>query len=77
MPKFGSFFFCTEIRNGKETDMDFKKIMEDYFGIILAVLLGVAVVIMWIGFTAPEGLIEGFTEDIMHLGMDELTELFE
>ena len=57
--------------------MKFIQLMEEYFGIIIGVILGVAVAAMWIGFMAPEGLIEGFTERIMQLGFDKLIELFD
>ena len=57
--------------------MKFIQLMEEYFGIIIGVILGVAVAAMWIGFMAPEGLIEGFTEQIMQLGFDKLIELFD
>ena len=42
--------------------MDFKKIMQDYFGIALAVVMGVAVVTMYSSFT--ENLISIVTEKV-------------
>jgi len=55
--------------------MDFKKILTDYFGIALAVVIGVAVVVMYSAFMQQGGLIEGFTEDLLKLVIDKVTSM--
>ena len=57
--------------------MDFKKIMQDYFGIALAVVIGVAVVTMYSSFMVEGGLIQGFTQDILNLVIDKVTTMIE
>lgn len=57
--------------------MDFKKIMQDYFGIALAVVIGVAVVMMYSSFMTEGGLIEGFTEDILNLVIGKVKEMIQ
>ncbi len=57
--------------------MDFKKIMQDYFGIALAVVIGVAVVTMYSSFMIEGGMIEGFTEDIIGIVIDKVTAMIE
>ncbi len=55
--------------------MDFKKILQDYFRIALAVVIGVAVVVMYTAFMAEDGLIPEFTEDILQLVIDKVTSM--
>ena len=55
--------------------MDFKKIMQDYFGIALAVVIGVAVVTMYSSFMVEGGLIQGFTQDILNLVIEKVTNI--
>ena len=57
--------------------MDFKKIMQDYFGIALAVVIGVAVVTMYSSFMVEGGLIQGFTQDLLNLVMDKVKTMIE
>lgn len=57
--------------------MDFKKIMQDYFGIALAVVIGVAVVTMYSSFMVEGGLIQGFTQDILNLVIEKVTTMIE
>ena len=57
--------------------MDFKKIMQDYFGIALAVVIGVAVVTMYSSFMAEGGLIQGFTQDILNLVIEKVKTMIE
>lgn len=57
--------------------MDFKKIMQDYFGIALAVVIGVAVVTMYSSFMTEGGLIEGFTRDILDIVIDKVKFMIE
>lgn len=57
--------------------MDFKKIMQDYFGIALAVVIGVAVVTMYSSFMKEGGLIEGFTQDILNLVITKVKEMIQ
>ena len=57
--------------------MDFKKILTDYFGIALAVVIGVAVVVLYSSFMTEGGLIEGFTEDILELVIDKVTSMID
>ncbi len=57
--------------------MDFKKILTDYFGIALAVVIGVAVVIMYSAFMSEGGLIEGFTEDLLNMVIDKVKNMIE
>lgn len=52
--------------------MDFKKILTDYFGIALAVVIGVAVVIMYSSFMQEGGLVENFTEDLLNMVIDKV-----
>lgn len=52
--------------------MDFKKIMQDYFGIALAVVLGVAVVTMYSAFMQEGGLIETFTGDLLSIVIEKV-----
>ena len=57
--------------------MDFKKIMQDYFGIVLAVVIGVAVVTMYSSFMVEGGLIQGFTQDLLNLVIDKVKTMIE
>lgn len=57
--------------------MDFKKIMQDYFGIALAVVIGVAVVTMYSSFMKEGGLIEGFTQDILNIVIDKVKTMIQ
>lgn len=57
--------------------MDFKKIMQDYFGIALAVVIGVAVVTMYSSFMVEGGLIQGFTQDLLNLVIDKVKTMIE
>ncbi len=57
--------------------MDFKKIMQDYFGIALAVVVGVSVVTMYASFMKEGGLIETFTADILQLVMDKVKNMIQ
>ena len=57
--------------------MDFKKIMQDYFGIALAVVIGVAVVTMYSSFMTEGGLIEGFTEDLLNIVIEKVKAMIE
>ena len=57
--------------------MDFKKIMQDYFGIALAVVIGVAVVTMYSSFMVEGGLIEGFTEDLLNVVIEKVKAMIE
>lgn len=57
--------------------MDFKKIMQDYFGIALAVVIGVAVVTMYSSFMVEGGLIEGFTEDILNIVIEKVKAMIQ
>ena len=57
--------------------MDFKKIMQDYFGIALAVVIGVAVVTMYSSFMAENGLIQGFTEDILNIVIEKVKTMIQ
>ena len=57
--------------------MDFKKIMQDYFGIALAVVIGVAVVTMYSSFMKEGGLIEGFTQDILNLVIEKVKTMIQ
>ena len=52
--------------------MDFKKIMQDYFGIALAVVIGVAVVTMYSSFMVEDGIIETFTQEIIDIVTDKV-----
>ena len=52
--------------------MDFKKIMQDYFGIALAVVIGVAVVTMYSSFMVEYGIIETFTQEIIDIVTDKV-----
>lgn len=57
--------------------MDFKKIMQDYFGIALAVVLGVAVVVMYSSFMEEGGLIETFTGDLLAMVIDKVKNMIQ
>ena len=57
--------------------MDFKKIMQDYFGIALAVVIGVAVVTMYSSFMVEGGLIEGFTQDLLSIVIEKVTTMIQ
>ena len=57
--------------------MDFKKIMQDYFGIALAVVIGVSVVTMYSSFMVEGGLIQGFTQDLLNLVIDKVKTMIE
>ena len=57
--------------------MDFKKIMQDYFGIALAVVIGVAVVTMYSSFMKEGGLIQGFTQDILNLVIEKVKTMIQ
>ena len=57
--------------------MDFKKIMQDYFGIALAVVIGVAVVTMYSAFMTEGGLIESFTQDIIKIVIDKVKTMIQ
>lgn len=57
--------------------MDFKKIMQDYFGIALAVVIGVAVVTMYSSFMVEGGLIQGFTQDILNIVIEKVKTMIE
>lgn len=57
--------------------MDFKKIMQDYFGIALAVVIGVAVVTMYSSFMVEGGLIQGFTQDILNIVIEKVKVMIE
>jgi hypothetical protein len=57
--------------------MDFKKIMQDYFGIALAVVIGVAVVTMYSSFMVEGGLIEGFTEDLLNVVIEKVRAMIQ
>lgn len=57
--------------------MDFKRIMQDYFGIALAVVVGVSVVTMYASFMKEGGLIETFTADILQLVMDKVKNMIQ
>lgn len=57
--------------------MDFKKIMQDYFGIALAVVLGVAVVVMYSSFMEEGGLIETFTGDLLTIVIDKVKNMIQ
>lgn len=57
--------------------MDFKKIMQDYFGIALAVVIGVAVVTMYSSFMVEDGLIQGFTEEILNIVIEKVTTMIQ
>ncbi len=57
--------------------MDFKKIMQDYFGIALAVVIGVAVVTMYSSFMAEGGLIQGFTQDILNIVIEKVKTMIQ
>ena len=55
--------------------MDFKKIMQDYFGIALAVVIGVAVVAMYATFMEDGNLIPEFTKNILQIVIDKVTSM--
>lgn len=57
--------------------MDFKSIMKQYFGIALAVVIGIAFVVMCVAFMAPEGLIEGFTQELITMVTTKVKELIK
>lgn len=57
--------------------MDFKKIMQDYFGIALAVVIGVAVVVMYSAFMEKDGLIYNFTQDILNMVIDKVKTMIQ
>ena len=57
--------------------MDFKKIMQDYFGIALAVVIGVAVVTMYSSFMVEGGLIQGFTQDILNIVIEKVKAMIQ
>lgn len=57
--------------------MDFKKIMQDYFGIALAVVIGVAVVTMYSSFMEEGGMIEGFTQDILNIVIEKVKAMIQ
>lgn len=57
--------------------MDFKKIMQDYFGIALAVVIGVAVVTMYSSFMVEGGLIQGFTQDLLNIVIEKVKSMIE
>lgn len=57
--------------------MDFKKIMQDYFGIALAVVIGVAVVTMYSSFMVEGGLIEGFTQNLLNIVIEKVTAMIQ
>lgn len=57
--------------------MDFKKIMQDYFGIALAVVIGVAVVTMYSSFMVEEGPIHGFTQDILNIVIEKVKTMIQ
>lgn len=57
--------------------MDFKKIMQDYFGIALAVVIGVLVVAMYASFMNEGGLIENFTKDLIQIVVDKVTSMIQ
>ena len=57
--------------------MDFKKIMQDYFGIALAVVIGVAVVTMYSSFMVEGGMIEGFTEEIINIVTEKVKTMIQ
>lgn len=57
--------------------MDFKKIMQDYFGIALAVVMGVAVVTMYSSFMEEGGMINDFTDNLISIVTDKITEMIE
>lgn len=57
--------------------MDFKKIMQDYFGIALAVVIGVAVVTMYSSFMKEGGLIQGFTQDILNIVIEKVKTMIQ
>ena len=57
--------------------MDFKKIMQDYFGIALAVVIGVAVVTMYSSFMKEGGLIQGFTQDILNIVIEKVKAMIQ
>ena len=57
--------------------MDFKKIMQDYFGIALAVVIGVAVVTMYSSFMVEGGLIQGFTQDILNIVIEKVKTMIQ
>lgn len=57
--------------------MDFKKIMQDYFGIALAVVMGVAVVTMYSSFMEEDGMINDFTDNLISIVTEKITEMIE
>jgi len=57
--------------------MDFKKIMQDYFGIALAVVIGVAVVTMYSSFMVEGGLIQGFTQDLLNIVIEKVKTMIQ
>lgn len=57
--------------------MDFKKIMQDYFGIALAVVIGVAVVTMYSSFMEEGGMIEDFTENLISIVTEKVTDMIQ
>lgn len=57
--------------------MDFKKILTDYFGIALAVVIGVAVVVMYSAFMESDGLIQNFTENLLNIVIDKVTSMID
>lgn len=57
--------------------MDFKKIMQDYFGIALAVVIGVAVVTMYSSFMTEGGLIQSFTQEIINIVIEKVKTMIQ
>lgn len=51
--------------------------MQDYFGIALAVVIGVAVVTMYSSFMVEEGPIHGFTQDILNIVIEKVKTMIQ
>lgn len=79
-PKVATFYFDIyfyTFLNLGGIFMDFKKIMQDYFGIALAVVIGVAVVTMYSSFMVEGGLIQGFTQDILNIVIEKVKTMIQ
>lgn len=76
VPKLGTSFLLPAERE-RRRHMDFKKILTDYFGIALAVVIGVAVVVMYSAFMAEGGLIQGFTQDLLNLVIEKVKAMIQ
>lgn len=49
--------------------MDFKKVIKDNFGVVLAVIIGLAIIGLYQGFFKEGALFETFTKDILEFCM--------